>query len=57
MASFDVGWAVHPRVRLDLGIAYLRPWHSVDILVADTSVGTYGRDIFLATLGVDVVLP
>ena len=57
MASFDVGWAVHPRVRLDLGIAYLRPWHSVDILVADTSVGTYGRDIFLANLGVDVVLP
>jgi hypothetical protein len=57
MASFDLGWAVHSRVRLGLGVAYLRPLRSVDILIADTSVGSYGRDIVLANLGVDIVLP
>jgi hypothetical protein len=57
MASFDLGWAVHARVRLGLGVAYLRPLHSVDILVAGTAVGSYGRDIFLVNLGVDIVLP
>jgi hypothetical protein len=35
----------------------LRPLRSVDILIADTSVGSYGRDIVLANLGVDIVLP
>jgi hypothetical protein len=29
----------------------------VDIPIAGASVGSYGRDIFLAGLGVDVVLP
>jgi hypothetical protein len=57
IASFDVGWAVHPSLRLAAGVAYLRPLHSVDILIEDASVGTYGRDIFMANLGVDIVLP
>ncbi|MBN2573161.1 MAG: hypothetical protein JXP73_01225 [Deltaproteobacteria bacterium] len=57
MASVDLGWAAHRRVRLRLGLAYLRPLRSVDILIAGASVGSYGRDIFLAGLGVDVVLP
>jgi hypothetical protein len=57
IASFDLGWALHRRLRFTLGVAYLRPLRSVDILIADTSVGTYGRDIFLANFGVDVVLP
>ena len=57
MASFDLGWAVHSRVRLGMGVAYLRPLRSVDILVAGTWVGSYGRDIVLANLGVDIVLP
>jgi hypothetical protein len=57
MASFDLGWAVHSRVRLGIGVAYLRPLRSVDILVAGTAVGSYGRDIVLANLGVDIVLP
>jgi hypothetical protein len=57
MASLDLGWAVHSRVRASLGVAYLRPLRSVDILIAGSSVGSYGRDIFLANLGVDIVLP
>jgi len=57
IASFDVGWAVHARVRLAAGVAYLHPLRGVDILIEDASVGTYGRDIFLASLGVDIVLP
>ncbi len=57
VASLEVGWVVHRRLRLGLGVSYLRPLRSVDILVADTQVGSYGRDIFLASLGVDVVLP
>jgi hypothetical protein len=57
IVSFDLAWAVHRRVRLVLGAAYLRPLESVDILIADRSVGTYGRDIFLANLGMGVVLP
>jgi hypothetical protein len=57
MASVDLGWAAHPRVRLGLGVAYLRPLRSVDILIAGAQVGSYGRDILLASLGVDVVLP
>ena len=57
VASLDLGWAVHSRVRVALGAAYFRPLRSVDILVAGSSVGSYGRDIFLANLGVDIVLP
>jgi hypothetical protein len=57
MASFDLGWAVHSRIRLGLGVAYLRPLRGVDILIAGSSVGSYGRDILLASLGVDIVLP
>jgi hypothetical protein len=57
MASVDLGFSVHARVRLAAGVAYLRPLRSVDILIEDASVGTYGRDIFLANLGVDIVLP
>jgi hypothetical protein len=57
IASFDLGWSVHPRVRLDLGVAYLRPLRSVDILIAGATVGSYGRDILMANLGLDVVLP
>jgi len=55
--SFDLGWAVHPNVRIGAGLAYLRPLHRVDILVAGQAVGSYGRDIIVASLGVDVVLP
>jgi hypothetical protein len=57
MASVDLGLAVHARVRLGLGVAYLRPLHSVDILIAGTAVGSYGRDIVVANLGLDIVLP
>ena len=57
IASFELGWAVHPRVRLDAGVAYLRPLRGVDILVGDRAIGSYGRDIVLANLGVEVVLP
>ena len=57
VASLDLGWAVHSRVRIGAGVSYLRPLRSVDILVAGASVGSYGRDIFLANLGVDIVLP
>ena len=57
MASVDLGLAVHARVRLGLGVTYLRPLRSVDILIAGTTVGSYGRDIVLANLGVDIVLP
>jgi hypothetical protein len=37
-------------------VSYLRPFHSVDILVAGAPVVSYGRDIFLGSLGVDLVL-
>jgi hypothetical protein len=57
IASLDLGWAALPRVRVGLGVAYLRPLRSVDILIAGTRVGSYGRDILLANLGVDIVLP
>jgi hypothetical protein len=57
MVSLDLGYAVLTHVRIGLGMAYLRPLRSVDILVAGASVGSYGRDIFLANLGVDIVLP
>jgi hypothetical protein len=57
MASFDLGWTVHSRVRLGLGVAYLRPVRGIEILIAGDSVGGYGRDIFLANLGLDIVLP
>jgi len=57
IASLDIGWAVHRRARLALGVAYLRPLRGVDILIAGQSAGTYGRDIVLANLGLDVVLP
>jgi hypothetical protein len=57
IVSLDLGWAVHPRVRIGAGVAYLRPLRSVDILVGEQSVGSYGRDIMLASLGVDLVLP
>jgi hypothetical protein len=57
IVSIDLGFSVHARVRLAAGVAYLRPLRSVDILIEDTSVGTYGRDIFMANLGVDIVLP
>jgi hypothetical protein len=57
MVSLDLGYAVLTHVRIGLGVAYLRPLRSVDILVAGAPVGSYGRDIFLANLGVDIVLP
>jgi hypothetical protein len=57
IGTVDLGWAVHPRVRLSAGVAYLRPWHGVDILVAGAAVGRYGRDLVLGTLGLEVVLP
>lgn len=57
MVSFDLGWAFHPRIRLTVGVAYLRPLRPVDILVAGASVASFGRDILLGSAGVDVVLP
>jgi hypothetical protein len=57
VVTIDLGLALHPHVRLSAGLAYLRPLHSVDILVAGASVGSYGRDIVLASLGLDLVLP
>jgi hypothetical protein len=57
VASLDLGFTVHARVRLGAGVAYMRPLHRVDIQVAGVTVGSYGRDILLASLGVDIVLP
>ena len=57
VAAVDLGWPLHPRVRLNAGAAYLHPLRGVDILVAGASVGSYGRDIVLVSLGVDLVLP
>jgi len=57
IAFFDLGWAAHTHVRIHAGFAYLRPFHAVDILVAGKLVGSYGRDIILANLGLEVLLP
>lgn len=57
MASFDLGWAVQPRVRLAVGLAYLRPLRSIDIQIAGQSVASFGRDVLLGYAGIDVVLP
>jgi hypothetical protein len=57
MVSFDLGRSLFSRARLGLGVAYLRPLHGIDILMAGNSVATYGRDIFLINLGLEIVLP
>jgi hypothetical protein len=57
VVSVAVGWTVHSQVRIALGAAYLRPLRSADILVAGKTVGHYGRDIVLANLGLEVLLP
>jgi hypothetical protein len=57
VASAELGWAVHTRVRVSLGICYFRPVRSVDLLVAGNTVADYGRNILIANLGLDLVLP
>jgi hypothetical protein len=57
VASLDLGYTVHARVRLGAGVAYLRPLRSEELQVAGVTVGHYGRDIILANLGLDIVLP
>jgi hypothetical protein len=56
-ATVDLGLAVHPHVRIDLSVAYLRPLRRVDLVFAGTQVGKFGQDILLANLGLDVLLP
>jgi hypothetical protein len=57
MASVDLGWAVHPRVRMALGLCYFLPLRAVDIVVAGRSVGGYGASVLAAHLGLELVLP
>ncbi len=57
VATVDLGWAVHSRLRLGLAMSYLRPLHSVDVVVAGNAVADYGRNILVANLGLDLVLP
>jgi hypothetical protein len=56
-ATADLGLAVHPHVRINLSVSYLRPLRSVDLVFVGNRVGRFGQDIFLANLGLDIVLP
>lgn len=53
----DLGWAVHSRLRIGLGLAYLRPLRSQSLVIASRVVGSYGDNLFIANLGLDLVLP
>jgi len=55
-ASVDLGWAVHRHLRVDLSVSYLRPLRGVNLFVAGYQAGTHGQNIFLANLGLDIVL-
>jgi hypothetical protein len=55
--SADLGWAMHSRLRFVLGLSYFRPLRSQDLMVADKVVADYGDNIFVANLGLDLVLP
>jgi hypothetical protein len=57
VASSTVAWAFTTRSRVVLGAAYLRPLRSADILVADNTIGHFGRDILLLNLGLETELP
>lgn len=57
MASGDLGWAVHPRVRIAFGLCYFLPLRAADIVVSGRSVASYGGSVFAAHLGLDLVLP
>jgi hypothetical protein len=57
-ASADLGFAVHSRLRIGLGLSYFRPLHkSQELMVLDRSVGEYGAHILVASLGLDLALP
>lgn len=56
-ASADLGFALHSRLRIGLGLSYFRPLHkSQDLVIVDRSVGEFGAHIFVASLGLDLAL-
>jgi len=56
--SADLGWAVHSRLRIGLGLSYFRPLHnSQSLVIVDRPVGEYGAQIVVASLGLDLALP
>jgi hypothetical protein len=55
--SADLGWALHSRLRIEVGLSYFRPLRGQDLMVVDRTVGTYGVDVFVASLGLDLALP
>jgi hypothetical protein len=55
-ASVDLGWAIHRHLRVELSVAYLRPLRGVNLIVAGYQAGSYGQNILLANLGLDIVL-
>ena len=55
-ASVGLGWAVHRHLRVELNVTYLRPLHGVNLIIAGNQAGSYGQNIFLANLGLDIVL-
>jgi hypothetical protein len=55
--SADLGFALHSRLRIGLGLSYFRPLHkSQDLVIVDRSAGEYGAHIFVASLGLDLAL-
>jgi hypothetical protein len=55
--SADLGWAMHSRLRIGLGISYFRPLRGQDLTILDRTVASYGSDVFVASLGLDLALP
>jgi hypothetical protein len=55
--AVDLGWAVHARLRLTLGVSYFRPVRSQGLMVADKVVANYGDNILVANVGLDLGLP
>jgi hypothetical protein len=56
-ASVELGLAIYRHVRVEMGVTYLRPLRSVNLIVAGNQAGSYGQNIILANLGLDIVLP
>lgn len=54
----DLGFAVHSRLRIGVGVSYFRPLHkSEDLVILDRSIGNYGANILVGSLGLDLALP
>ena len=56
VASLDLGWAVHRHLRVELSVAYMRPVRGVNLFVAGSRAASYGQDILLGNLGLDIEL-